>query len=367
MPYVITPENAITNYIVKNTDGAVSSITNNYADYQIEVLASQASVALVFVSATSGEGYITFEGNYGDRNNLTLWNDGAALVQRVASICTNTIVVMHTVGPVLMDSFYDNPNITAILWSAPPGEQSSNAIVDVLYGHHSPSGKLPFTMAKKRSDYGHEILYEPNNGHDAPQQDISGLDIDYRHFDIYNITPLYEFGFGMSYTKFAYSDIVITPLAAEPYVPTNGTTMPAPSIAENSVDLANVNASEYLFPDDIPQYPTVIYPYLNSTNLSLASRDKNYGRPSAEWLPPNATDGSPQPVHPAAGAPGGNPLLWVPVYNVSATITNTGERVGHEVVQLYIGLGKDSPPRVLRGFDRVYLKSGEIKTVTMQR
>ena len=121
-------------------------------------------------------------------NNLTLWNSGEELVRRVASICTNTIVIMHTVGPVLIDSFYNNPNVTAILWSAPPGEQSGNAFADVLYDHHNPSGKIPFTMAKKREDYGHKVLYEPNNGNAAPQQDISGLDIDYRHFDMHNIT-----------------------------------------------------------------------------------------------------------------------------------------------------------------------------------
>ena len=84
-------------------------------------------------------------------------------------------------------------------------------------------------------------------------------------------------------------------------------------IAANPVDIRNVNISEYIFPEDIPQYPTVIYPYLNSTNLSVASRDRNYGRPSEEWLSPNATSRDPQPVHPAGGAPGGNALLWVPV------------------------------------------------------
>ena len=137
-------------------------------------------------------------------------------------------------------------------------------------------------------------------------------------------------------------------------------------IAANPVDIRNVNISEYIFPEDIPQYPTVIYPYLNSTNLSVASRDRNYGRPSEEWLPPNATSRDPQPVHPAGGAPGGNALLWVPVCNISATVMNSGDKAGHEVMQLYLGLGRESPPRVLRGFERVFLEPGESKMVTMQ-
>lgn len=365
MPYVITPENALTSYIVEETNGSVASITNNYADDQIEALASQVSAALVFVSATSGEGYITFDGNYGDRNNLSLWNDGAPLIDKVTKVCPNTIVVMHTVGPVNMSSFYDNPNVTAILWSAPPGEQSGNAIKDVIYGKHNPSGKLPFTMARRRSDYVADVLYEPNRGHDPPQQDLAA-DIDYRHFDRHNITPLYEFGFGLSYTTFNYSDLVVTALDAPPYLPINATSLPASVISSNPINVSNANVSEYLFPDDIPQYPTVVYPYLSSTNLSQASRDRNYGRPSRDWLPENATSSAAQPVHSAGGAPGGNPMLWVPLYNVSLAITNTGSVAGHEVVQLYLGLGKESPPRVLRGFERLYLEAGETKSVTMQ-
>jgi Glycosyl hydrolase family 3 C-terminal domain len=191
--------------MVANTSSAVASITNNHADCQIEVLASQANLALLFVNANSGEGYLTVDGNWGDRNNLTLWGGGNELIEKVASICNNPIVIMHNTGPVLTSSFHENPNVTAILWSAPAGEQSGTPVVDVLYGLYNYSGKPPFTMAERRSDYGAEVLYEPNNGDGAPQQDISGLDSDYRHFDMLNITSIYEFGFGLSYTTFEYS------------------------------------------------------------------------------------------------------------------------------------------------------------------
>jgi beta-glucosidase len=60
----------------------------------------------------SGEGYITVDGNAGDRNNLTIWHDGETLVQNVSSLCNNTIVVIHSVGPVLVNSFYDSENVT---------------------------------------------------------------------------------------------------------------------------------------------------------------------------------------------------------------------------------------------------------------
>jgi beta-glucosidase len=260
LPYLITPEQAITDYIVANTSSAVASITNNHADCQIEVLASQANVAILFVNANSGEGYLTVDGNWGDRNNLTLWGGGNELIEKVASICNNPIVIMHTTGPVLTSSFHENPNVTAILWSAPAGEQSGPPVVDVLYGLYNYSGKPPFAMAERRSDYGAEVLYEPNNGDGAPQQDVSGLDSDYRHFDMLNITPIYEFGFGLSYTTFDYSNLTITPLEAVPYQPASGSTIPAPTIAADPIDISNVNTSGYLFPSNIPQYPTFIYP-----------------------------------------------------------------------------------------------------------
>lgn len=70
-PYLVTPEIAIQNEILSN-NGVFQSITNNFAGTQILALAGQASVAIVFVNANSGEGYIAVDGNIGDRNNLTL-------------------------------------------------------------------------------------------------------------------------------------------------------------------------------------------------------------------------------------------------------------------------------------------------------
>ena len=236
-PYLITPEQAITRHITDNTNGTVSTITDNWhASKQIEELASQADVALVFVNANSGEAVATVDGNYGDRNNLTLWNNGEALIEQVAGICQNTVVVMHTVGPVLIDSWVGNPNITAIIWAGLPGQESGNSLVDVLYGAYSPSGRLPFTMAKQRSDYGREVLYEPNNGDRAPQQNLTDLNLDYRHFDAESIEPVFEFGFGLSYTEFEYSDIRVEKMDAEPYSPNSGMTGPAPRIGDEELD-----------------------------------------------------------------------------------------------------------------------------------
>jgi beta-glucosidase len=75
-------------------------------------------------------------------------------------------------------------------------------------------------------------------------------------------------------------------------------------------------------------------------------------------------DSSPQPLLPAGGAPGGNPGLYDVLYEVSATITNTGGVSGDEVAQLYVSLGGDEPAVVLRGFDRITIAAGASATFT---
>lgn len=196
-PYLITPLTAIQNE-VRSNGGNVEDVLDDYAYSQIQVLAQRVNdvegAAIVFVNSDSGEGYIIVDGNEGDRNNLTLWHDGDTLIQNVSALCSNTIVVMHTVGPVLVDAWYKNPNVTAIIWAGIPGQESGNAIADILYGRVNPSGKLPFTFGSSRGEYGSDIIYEANNGAGAPQDNFeNGIFIDYRAFDrestMYNIKP----------------------------------------------------------------------------------------------------------------------------------------------------------------------------------
>ena len=97
-------------------------------------MAKQAEVAIVFANSDSGEGYLEVDNNFGDRNNLTFWQGADELVANVSATCNNTILVIHSVGPVLIEEYANNPNITAILWAGVPGEQSGNSIADVLYG-----------------------------------------------------------------------------------------------------------------------------------------------------------------------------------------------------------------------------------------
>ena len=355
-PFLVTPETAIQNEVVSN-NGVFQSITDNYAGLQINELANRASVAIVFVNSDSGESYISVDGNNGDRNNLTLWKGGDVLIQNVSAHCNNTIVVLHTVGPVLLSNYSDHPNITAILWAGLPGEQSGNSIADVLYGRVNPSAKLPFTMGKSREDYSTDVLYTPNEGTNAPQVNFTeGNLIDYRGFDDADITPVYEFGYGLSYTTFAYSNLKISKTAAGNYTPTTGRTPAAPVLGA-----VGNNTADYLFPSNFSAVPLYIYPYLNFTDLKASANASDYGVPG--FIPAGSQDGSSQTRLPAGGAPGGNPQLYDVLYQVTATITNTGKISGSEVPQLYLSLGGPSDPKVvLRGFQRLSIDPGRSTT-----
>ncbi|GAB1320049.1 beta-glucosidase [Madurella fahalii] len=358
-PYLVTPDAALQARAI--SDGSrYESILSNYATSQTRALVSQDNVtAIVFVNADSGEGYINVDGNIGDRKNLTLWRDGDSLVKNVSSWCSNTIVVIHSTGPVLITDWYDSPNITAILWAGLPGQESGNSIADVLYGKVNPSGRTPFTWGATREGYGADVLYEPNNGNGAPQQDFTeGVFIDYRYFDKANTSVIYEFGHGLSYTTFEYSNIQVQRHDAGEYQPTTGTTAPAPTFGNYSTDL-----EDYLFPSDEFRYTyQYIYPYLNTTDARAASDDPHYGQTAEEFLPPHATDDSAQPLLRSSGksTPGGNRQLYDVLYTVTADITNTGARAGSEVPQLYVSLGgEDDPKVVLRDFDRLHAEPGQ--------
>ncbi|KAH6667482.1 putative beta-glucosidase [Halenospora varia] len=162
---------------------------------------------LVFINAFASEG-IDRSGVHDDFSD--------ALVNNIADQCNNTIVVIHNAGVRLVDQFIDHPNVTAVIFAHVPGQDSGRALVSVLYGDSAPSGKLPYTVPKNESDYG--ALYEPTLPVAPytlfPQDDFTeGVYIDYRDFDAKNITPRYEFGFGLSYTTFAYSGLSVSKLS----------------------------------------------------------------------------------------------------------------------------------------------------------
>ncbi|KAI5837331.1 putative beta-glucosidase L [Morchella snyderi] len=200
--YLIDPLQAITAKAAE-VGAVVESVLDDYAYTEIQEKAVGKDVCFAFVNSRSGEGTNSVEGNYGDRNNLTAWRDGDTLVKTVAASCSNTVVVIHSVGPILVEEWIENPNVTAVLLAHLPGQESGNSLVDVLWGDVNPSGKLPYTMGKTEDDYCCKVQYDWDGF--QPEQEFSeGLFIDYKWFDKNNIDPRFEFGYGLSYTNFTY-------------------------------------------------------------------------------------------------------------------------------------------------------------------
>jgi len=216
-PYLIPPLDAI-----KATFGAanVKSAPNDFDIVTAKSIASQVDIAIVCVNVNSGENYVSIDGNLGDRNNMSLWHNGDNLINAVASV-KKTIVVMHTTGQVTMP-WASNTNVVAILLAGLPGQETGNSLVDILTGVTNPSGKLAYTIAKSSTDYPASVVTSGTEVVQIPYNEK--LLVDYRWFDTKNIVPLYEFGFGLSYTSFVYSGFVFNGPNQVSYGPANDTT-----------------------------------------------------------------------------------------------------------------------------------------------
>ncbi|KAK4126918.1 glycoside hydrolase family 3 protein [Parathielavia appendiculata] len=192
-PYVVSPFQALQERVARDR-GILR--WDFYSDNPTPYL--NADACLVFVNAYASESF--------DRTSLTdEFSD--RLVLNVASWCTNTIVVVHSAGIRLVDEWITHPNVTAALFAGLPGQESGHALTSILYGDVNPTGRLPYTVAKSESDYG-DLLNPSVSDDPFPEANLTeGLSIDYRHFDLHNLTPRFEFGFGLSYTSFAYADL----------------------------------------------------------------------------------------------------------------------------------------------------------------
>jgi hypothetical protein len=360
-PYLITPLEALKGAFF--TDNVtLSSYGGSGWSSGLEKMVVEQNMCIVFANADGGEGYIKAGGIAGDRNNLFLQKDGDKFIKRVANKCGNgkgdVIVVIHSIGPVLLEEFVDLPNVKAIVWANLPGQESGNALVDVLFGSIDPSGRLPYTIGKTMDDYGPSAKILTSTTDLVPQQNFSeGLFIDYRHFDYHNITPRYEFGYGLSYTKWHLSSGQIS----YPDMKEKFKALPNPrpdSISPPTYDTAIPDPSTALFPEGFRKLKKYIYPYISST------KNIRQGPPA---YPPGFSVSQPSPLSPAGGAQGGNPDLYTVLAVVRATLTNVGNLGGLAVVQLYVSLPQDyvdeetgeiitSPVRQLRNFQKIRIK-----------
>jgi len=171
---------------------------NDYDGPMATALARSADVAIVMVGDEDTEG---------KDHPLTLEDDQNAFVKAAAAGNPRTIVVLKTGSPMLLPWVDDVP---AILEAWYPGEEDGNAVAAVLFGDVNPSGKLPVTFPKDLADLpAHTPEQYP--GVDGVAHYTEGVFVGYRYFDAKGIEPLFPFGFGLSYTTFAYKNLKVSP------------------------------------------------------------------------------------------------------------------------------------------------------------
>lgn len=238
--------------------GAVVSYDSGADPATAAAVAAKADVAVVMVGDNETEGT--------DRPGLALSGNQDQLVEAVAAANPHTIVVVKSGAPVLMPWVNQ---VSGIVEAWYPGEEDGNAVAAVLFGDVDPSGKLPITFPAANGDVpAHTPQQYPGVNGVAVYSE--GLDVGYRWYDSQHITPLFPFGYGLSYTSFRLS------------------------------------------------------------RLSVSGRDGH------------AT--------------------------VSVDVTNTGSRTGADVAQAYVTdpAAAGEPPLQLKGFQKVTLRPGQTRRVTMR-
>jgi beta-glucosidase len=186
-------------------------------------LAKTSQVAIVFAVQHASEGM--------DLKNLSLAGNQDALIEAVAAANPHTIVVLETGGAVLMP-WIDKVEAVVEAWY--PGIRGSEAIANLLFGDVNPSGKLPLTFPKSEADLPHAVHFDPpkpDADHPVPKVpgapgmigmamgigpffDVhydEGLKVGYKWYDAEKKPVLFPFGFGLSYTSFAFSGLSVKP------------------------------------------------------------------------------------------------------------------------------------------------------------
>ena len=169
--------------------------------------ATAAQVAIVFVSQWASEGM--------DETSLSLTDltsatpvDQNALVEAVAAANPNTIVVVESGGPILMPWL---SQVSAVLEAWYPGQSGGPAIADLLFGVANPSGKLPVTFPASEAQLPRPVIPQPPDDVTPFNVDytIEGYNVGYKWYDVNGLTPLFPFGYGLSYTTFSITNAAI--------------------------------------------------------------------------------------------------------------------------------------------------------------
>lgn len=162
-------------------------------------LAREADIALVFAGLPAG---VEAEGK--DRSDMELPAYHRELVERVAKVQKNTVVVLCNGSPVTMPWLAEVKGVVECFLG---GQAMGGALANILYGSVNPSGKLPVTFPKALCNTPAYLNYPGYGGRVKYQEEVF---VGYRYYDTKGVEPLFCFGHGLSYTTFAYRGLTLS-------------------------------------------------------------------------------------------------------------------------------------------------------------
>ena len=187
--------------LVAHADGvAVRSVTGDVRTPENAAALADADAAVVVVGLTSadeGESLVSA----GDRKTLALRAEQEELIRAVAAVNPRTVVVLEGGSAITVERWIEDVEGVVMAWY--PGQTGGDAIAEVLFGDVNPSGKLPLTVPRSESDLP-EFVSDP-----ARLEVAYSYDHGYRWLDHRGVEPRFPFGFGGSYTTFAFSNLAI--------------------------------------------------------------------------------------------------------------------------------------------------------------
>jgi beta-glucosidase len=146
-----------------------------------------------------------------DRPAFGLPGDQDRLIEAVAAANPNTVVVLNVSEPIAMPWL---GKVKAVVQMWYPGDEGGQATADILTGKANPAGRLPFTWPARLADnVANDPLHPERSsaGVNGKTTYAEGIMVGYRWFDSQKIAPLFPFGYGLSYTRFSYSGLSVTP------------------------------------------------------------------------------------------------------------------------------------------------------------
>ena len=167
--------------------------------------AMTADSAIYVIRRNTGENY----DRKPEKGDYYLSEIEEANLRKIAAKFGHTVVVLNTcvIDAAVLESI---PGISAVVLMGQAGMEAGNALADILTGKVTPSGKLTDTWAKRYEDYPASATFSANDGQTDVELYTEDIFVGYRHFDTKGLEVVYPFGYGLSYTSFAYEDTAVT-------------------------------------------------------------------------------------------------------------------------------------------------------------